>query len=332
MVIEAEKMSRKFRQRGTTVEAVRGIDLHVRKGEIFGFLGPNGAGKTTTVRMLATLLAPDSGQVSVAGCALPKETRRARHLIGYVGQAGGTDDGMPILDNLVLQARLNGLGRTAAHEQSRRTLAALGLVDLADRLPRSLSGGQRRRVALALGLVHQPQVLFLDEPTLGLDPAARAVLWEQIRALREAGTTVFLTTHYLEEADALCDRVAIIHQGRIVASGGPAELKRGISGDAVTLSVGERDGERVMAALEHLPFVREVREAPAGVRVYVENGADAIPSLVRGLDELGVTVQSIGLESASLDDVFLKHTGSSLRMPGAAGAESGAETSSSYAA
>ncbi|MGK5728592.1 ABC transporter ATP-binding protein [Streptomyces sp. URMC 124] len=235
MAVEAENLSRQFRQRGTKVEAVRGIDLHVRKGEIFGFLGPNGAGKTTTVRMLATLLAPDSGRVRVAGCAVPEETRRARRLIGYVGQAGGTDDGMPVLDNLVLQARLNGLGRTAAHERSRRTLAALGLADLAGRLPRSLSGGQRRRVALALGL----------------DPAARAALWEQIRALREAGTTVFLTTHYLEEADALCDRVAIIHQSRIVASGAPAELKRGISGDAVTAEVGEGDGEQLMAALAH---------------------------------------------------------------------------------
>ncbi|WP_151484594.1 ATP-binding cassette domain-containing protein [Streptomyces albicerus] len=315
-MIEAEKLSRGFRRRGKQVEAVRGIDLHVGKGEIFGFLGPNGAGKTTTVRMLATLLPPDSGRVRVAGCELPGETRRARRLIGYVGQAGGADEGMPVRDNLLLQARLNGLGRTETQGRVERILTALGLSDLADRLPRTLSGGQRRRVALALGLVHQPQVLFLDEPTLGLDPVSRAALWEEVRALREAQTTVFLTTHYLEEADALCDRVAIIHQGRIVASGSPAGLKREISGDAVTVSVGEQDTERVKAALESLSFAREVREAPGAVRVYVENGADAIPALVRTLDEYAVAVESVGLESASLDDVFLRYTGSSLRTTG----------------
>ncbi|MFF8653214.1 ABC transporter ATP-binding protein [Streptomyces huasconensis] len=330
--IEAEQLTRSFRRRGKAVEAVRGIDLQVAEGEVFGFLGPNGAGKTTTVRMLATLLQPDSGRVRVAGCELPGQTRQARRLIGYVGQAGGADDGMPVLDNLILQARLNGLGRAEARREAERALAAVGLLDVADRLPRTLSGGQRRRVALALGLVHRPRVLFLDEPTLGLDPAARAALWEEIRALRVSGTTVFLTTHYLEEADALCDRVGIIDQGRIVASGTPADLKRGISGDSVTVSVGERGGERVKGALERLPCVREVRETPGAVRVYVDNGAEAVPVLVRALDEQGVHAASIAVESAGLDDVFLKHTGSSLRMSRAAGEERPETGASSYAA
>ncbi|MFI6093069.1 ATP-binding cassette domain-containing protein [Streptomyces sp. NPDC051218] len=317
--IEAERLTRSFRRRGKVVEAVRGIDLHVDEGEIFGFLGPNGAGKTTTVRMLATLLAPDSGRVSVAGCELPRRMGQARRLIGYVGQAGGADESMPVLDNLILQARLHRLDQAEAHGAAERTLHALGLADLTDRLPRTLSGGQRRRVALALGLVHQPAVLFLDEPTLGLDPAARAALWEEIRALQVAGTTIFLTTHYLEEADALCDRVGIIDRGRIVASGAPAELKRSISGDTVTVTAavgehgGDGDGDRVKNALEGLSFIREIRETASAVRVYVDNGADAIPAVVRALDTHGVRAVSIGLESASLDDVFLKHTGSSLR-------------------
>lgn len=311
--IEAERLTRSFRRRGKAVEAVRGIDLHVAEGEIFGFLGPNGAGKTTTVRMLATLLAPDSGRVSVAGCELPGRMGQARKLIGYVGQAGGADETMPVLDNLILQARLHRLDHVAARSAAERTLNALGLLDLTDRLPRTLSGGQRRRVALALGLVHQPAVLFLDEPTLGLDPAARSAVWAEIRALQVAGTTVFLTTHYLEEADALCGRVGIIDRGRIVASGTPAELKRGISGDTVTVAVGEHGSDRVKNALEGLSFIREVRETARAVRVYVDNGADAIPAVVRALDTRGVRAVSIGLESASLDDVFLKHTGSSLR-------------------
>ncbi|WP_223778189.1 ATP-binding cassette domain-containing protein [Streptomyces sp. 135] len=320
--IEAERLTRSFRRRGRAVEAVRGIDLHVADGEIFGFLGPNGAGKTTTVRMLATLLAPDSGRVSVAGCELPGQIRQARRLIGYVGQTGGADEGMPVLDNLILQARLHRLDQVAARSAAEQTLEALRLRDLADRLPRTLSGGQRRRVALALGLVHRPRVLFLDEPTLGLDPAARAALWEEIRALRVAGTTVFLTTHYLEEADALCDRVGIIDRGRIVASGAPAELKRGIGGDTLTVAVGEHGADRVKDALAGLPFVREIRETSGAVRVYVDNGADAIPAVVRALDTHGVRAVPIGLESAGLDDVFLQHTGSSLRTAGAAeGAE-----------
>ena len=238
MMIEARGLARTFRNRGQTVEAVRGVDLEVRAGEIVGLLGPNGAGKTTTQRMLATLLLPTAGEARVGGCDLRRDPIGVRRQIGYVSQGGGTNPAAKVDEELVTQAQLYGLSRAAARTRAIELRAMLDLAELGDRVIKTLSGGQRRRLDIALGLMHAPRLVFLDEPSTGLDPQSRANLWAHIRALRDrqAGT-ILLTTHYLEEADALCDRILIMDAGKIVASGTPAELKRRISGDLVTFEV-----------------------------------------------------------------------------------------------
>ncbi|MEW1843288.1 ATP-binding cassette domain-containing protein [Nonomuraea angiospora] len=210
------------------VEAVKGVDLSVGPGEIVGFLGPNGAGKTTTMRMLTTLLRPTSGTATVAGHDLLGDAREVRRRIGYVSQNGGTSPTSPLMGELVLQGMLYGLSRAQAEARTREELERLELTGLESKPGAALSGGQRRRFDIAFALLHDPVLLFLDEPTTGLDPQSRANLWDHIRSLRgERGMTVFLTTHYLDEADALCDRIVIIDHGRIVAEGAPAELKTG---------------------------------------------------------------------------------------------------------
>jgi ABC-2 type transport system ATP-binding protein len=311
-VIETKGLRRSFKTRKGNVEAVAGIDLRVDAGEIVGFLGPNGAGKTTTLRMLTTLLEPSGGEATVAGCDLLREPRTVRERIGYVAQGGSTDPTVTGRRELVLQARLYGMDRATAEARAAEVLAGLDLDACADRKCGTYSGGQRRRLDLGLGLVHKPPLLFLDEPTTGLDPQSRAHLWNEIRELREHGTTVFITTHYLDEADALCDRLAIIDQGRIVAEGTAVELKREIAGDVVTVGVVE-DVADALRLLEHQPFVREATLDEGAVRLYVERGEAAMPQILRLLDGGGLTLQTISLARPSLDDVFLRQTGRSLR-------------------
>jgi ABC-2 type transport system ATP-binding protein len=219
------------RRKATTIDAVRGVDLAVAEGEIFGFLGPNGAGKTTTLRMLATLLAPDGGQAIVAGVDLRTAPAEVRQRIGYVAQGGGTWNDVTAREELVLQARTYGISKAGAARRATAAMEAFQLSEFGDRKCKTYSGGQRRRLDIALGVIHGPRVLFLDEPTAGLDPQSRAQLWEEVRRLRAAGMTVFITTHYLEEADALCDRIAIIDHGEIVAEGAPDELKRELAAE-----------------------------------------------------------------------------------------------------
>src|SRR5688572_8917032 len=214
-----------------TVEAVRGVDLDVPAGEIFGFLGPNGAGKTTTLRMLATLIPPDGGTATIAGADLLKQPAEVRKRIGYVAQGGSTWPEVSAREELVLQGRFYGLSKADAQRRAAKALDAFQLTEYADRKCKTYSGGQRRRVDIALGIIHDPKAVFLDEPTTGLDPQSRAHMWDEIRRLRAEGLTVFITTHYLEEADALCDRVAIIDHGEIVAEGTPDGLKREVAGD-----------------------------------------------------------------------------------------------------
>ncbi|HEX2680136.1 MAG TPA: ATP-binding cassette domain-containing protein, partial [Candidatus Dormibacteraeota bacterium] len=226
-----------FKSRRREVEAVAGVDLKVTRGEIFGFLGPNGAGKTTTLRMLATLLSPSGGTGRVADCDLATQPGKIRERIGYVGQAGGSDYEINGRTELIFQGRLYGMTTTAAARRAAELIQMLELEGAADRQVKTYSGGQKRRLDIGMGLVHDPQLLFLDEPTTGLDPQSRARVWDEVRRMHDRGTTVFLTTHYLDEADALCDRVAIIDYGKIVAEGTPEELKRAVAGDVVTFSV-----------------------------------------------------------------------------------------------
>ncbi|GII81157.1 ABC transporter ATP-binding protein [Sphaerisporangium rufum] len=234
-MIHARGLSRTFTTKTGPVEAVRRLDIDVAAGEIVGFLGPNGAGKTTTLRMLTTLLRPTGGTATVAGHDLTAEPAKVRRRIGYVPQGGTMGPGALLGEELELQARLYGMGATAARDRVAEVLESLDLADLAARPAASLSGGQRRRADIAMGLLHAPALLFLDEPTTGLDPRARAALWDDVRRLRaERGLTVFLSTHYLDEADALCDRLLIVDGGRVAGAGTPAALKAEI-GPAATL-------------------------------------------------------------------------------------------------
>ncbi len=311
-MIETHGLRHTFTSRRGKVEAVAGVDLRVEAGELFGFLGPNGAGKTTTLRMLATLLPPTGGDATVAGCDLRRAPQRVRERIGYVGQRGGTDPAITGRTELAFQGRLYGMGAAEAKRRADDLLAVLELEAAADRPTGTYSGGQRRRLDIGLGLIHGPQVLFLDEPTTGLDPQSRARLWDEVRRLRDGGTTVFLTTHYLEEADALCDRLAIIDHGRIVAEGTPDQLKRQIAGDIVTLGIAG-DPQVALDLLGSQPFVRETGIEDGALRLYVDRGETAMPAILRLLDGAGLELRTISLTRPSLDDVFLRQTGRSLR-------------------
>jgi len=311
-VIETQGLRRVFKARKRVVEAVAGVDLTVRPGEIFGFLGPNGAGKTTTLRMLATLMPPSGGTARVAGCDLATQAAQIRDRIGYVGQAGGSDFEITGRRELVFQARLYGMAPDAAKKRAAELIEMLELEVCADRAGKTYSGGQKRRLDIGLGLVHSPQLLFLDEPTTGLDPQSRARVWDEVRRMHDRGTTVFLTTHYLDEADALCDRIAIIDHGKIVAEGTPEELKRAVAGDVVTLTVAG-DQQVALDLVKAQAFVREARIDEGSVLLYVDRGEEAMPAILRLLDGAGLQLVTIGLHRPSLDDVFLRQTGRSLR-------------------
>jgi len=303
----------KHRKETTTVDAVRGVDLSVDKGEIFGFLGPNGAGKTTTLRMLATLLPVDGGEATIAGVDLRTDPAGVRRVIGYVAQGGGTTDEVTAREELVMQARYYGIGKAEAEQRAVAALEAFQLSEYADRRCKTYSGGQRRRVDIAMSVIHSPKVLFLDEPTGGLDPQSRAHMWDEVRRLRDEGMTVFLTTHYLDEADALCDRIAIIDHGLIVAEGTPDALKREISGDVVTLGLNGATPQAVKA-LEGQPYILELEARDeGGLRLHVDAGETAMPQIMRQLSEAGVELGTIELHRPTLDDVFLTKTGRSLR-------------------
>jgi ABC-2 type transport system ATP-binding protein len=307
-VIEARGLTKTFKARGGPVEAVRGVDLDVEAGEIVGFLGPNGAGKTTTQKMLTTLLVPTAGTAVVAGQDLLQAPREVRRRIGYVGQGGCTEPEAQVGEELVDQGRMYGMAEADARARGERLLEQLELAGVWTRLTKTLSGGQRRRLDIAMGLIHQPGLLFLDEPTSGLDPQARANLWQHIRSLRdELNTTVFMTTHYLEEADALCDRVLVIDHGRIVAEGSPEHLKQRVSGDSVELSFAD-DAAAVKAA----EVVGGVLDG-ARVRLTVPSAVEALPRMFRALDDTGLEPTGVEVHRPTLDDVFLSLTGRALR-------------------
>lgn len=297
------------------MQAVRGVDLDVEAGEVVGFLGPNGAGKTTTLRMLTTLLHPTAGSATVAGCDLRADPVGVRRRIGYVPQSGSSTMEARIGEELTDHAALYGIPKAVSTRRGQDLFASLDLDGVWDRQVRALSGGQRRRLDIAKGLVHDPPLVFLDEPTAGLDPQSRANLWRHIADLRDThGTTVFLTTHYLDEADALCDRILVIDQGSIVAEGTPDALKRRVFGDTIHLVLGDAahlpEAEAVAA---RVPDVRDSASDGPALRVRVPDGGAVLPALLRDLDAAGVAVVRVQVDRPTLDDVFLSLTGRSLR-------------------
>ncbi len=314
--IEVEGLERAFGE----VLAVQGIDLAVEEGEIYGFLGPNGAGKTTTVRMLTTLLLPTGGRAGVAGHDVRKEARAVRASIGVALQEAALDPLMTGRELIRLQATLQGLPGNEGKRRADDLLERVDLVAAADRRVGTYSGGMQRRLDLAAALVHEPRVLFLDEPTTGLDPVSRKTIWEEVRALNDEGTTVFLTTQYLEEADQLADNVGIIDSGRIVAEGTPESLKAQIGNPHIQLQLAEGSvavAEQVCARVGKLLPPKDGKT----VLVEVENGAADIPRTVRALDEAGIAVESLELVRPTLDDVFVAKTGHHIEKEDEEGAE-----------
>jgi ABC-2 type transport system ATP-binding protein len=313
-------LRKNFHVKGVTVAALTGIDLAVAPGEIFGLLGPNGAGKTTTLRILTTLLPADAGEALVAGADVRRDPALVRRRIGYVGQLGGADLNATGRENLLLPGRLYGLSAGDANRRCAELLGVFGLAELADRAVRTYSGGQRRRLEVALGVMHRPRVLFLDEPSTGLDPQNRANLWDQIRELRDGGTTVFITTHYLDEADQLSDRVAIVDHGRVIALGSPEALKRQYSGDTITITPDMGAPADALAALaEELSGSDDVRRAlveNGAIRLTVTDPARAMAAVLGVLAARALPIQDVSVGRPSLDDVFLRETGRSLRDTG----------------
>ncbi len=289
------------------IEAVRGIDLHVRKGEVFGFLGPNGAGKTTAVRMLTTLLPITSGVAEVAGHDVGRDPGAVRTAIGVALQEAGLDPLQTGREVLELQCGLFGVSNPKKRAEA--LLGTVGLTEAGDRRTKTYSGGMKRRLDLATALAHQPEVLFLDEPTTGLDPASRAQIWSEVRRINAEGATVFLTTQYLEEADQLCDRLAIIDHGMIISEGTPEELKSALGDDVVTVGLIAEDIERAAAAFAGDPNFSHVSVEETGLSLSVGDGAGAVARVVRALDGAGVDPQSITVSRPTLDDVFLQATG-----------------------
>jgi ABC-2 type transport system ATP-binding protein len=302
------------------VRAVDGLSFRVETGEVFGFLGPNGAGKTTTIRILATLVRPTSGSARVAGYDIVAEAAAIRREVGFAMQSVALDDLSTGRENLELVGRLRRIPSRQLKRRIDELLELMGLTAAAGRLAGTYSGGMRRRLDLATALVHEPRVLFLDEPTEGLDPQSRLTLWEEFRRINEQGTTLFLTTHYMDEADQLCGRVAIVDAGRIVAQGEPAALKRGLGADIVRLALDAPDPaglerQRVAAEARLAGFgpVMGMAASPDGLTIRVADSGAAIPALIRRLDGDGTRIAAIAASRPTLDDVFLHHTGRRIR-------------------
>jgi ABC-2 type transport system ATP-binding protein len=310
--IEVESLVKDFKG---GVRAVDGIDLEVAPGEIYGFLGPNGAGKSTTVLVLTTLLPPTSGHARVAGLDVMRQGAEVRRAIGASLQESALDPFLTGREHMRLQSALHGLGREQSERRGSELLERVGLTDAADRKVGGYSGGMKRRLDLGLALVHEPRLLFLDEPTTGLDPQSRAALWDEVRRLANDGVTVFLTTQYLEEADVLADRVGIIDRGRIVAEGTPGELKAAIGRPSVeAIPANPQDAERLASVLGR--FGEQAAASPGGVAVRLPEGVGDLAEIVRELDAEGIRIADLRLHAPTLDDVFLAKTGRSLEGAG----------------
>jgi len=308
-VIKTEGLTKVFNKHLTAVDHV---DFSVKHGEIFGFLGPNGAGKTTTINMLITILKPTEGKASVLGFDIAKQDNNVRSVIGLVPQEYTADEDLTGLENLFLCADLYGIPRDVAKERAADLLKLVELTDFKGKRVQTYSGGMRRRLELACGLINRPKVLFLDEPTLGLDVQTRTATWEYIRKLKkEFGMTLFMTTHYLEEADALCDRVAIIDHGKIVVVGSPDELKHSLGGDLITLAI--KENEDVSELIQKVEHVKEVKKEDGTYRIKAEFGEIAAPFIIEALRKKGYTVTRLALTEPTLNEVYLEYTGKSMR-------------------
>ncbi len=319
-MIRTVGLTKRFTQGKNTVQAVLDVDLDVAEGELVALLGPNGAGKSTTLRMLTTQLAPTAGRAEVAGFDVTADRDEVRRRIGYVGQGSGAGHNQRVRDELVTQGRCYGMTRQASDARANELLAALDLDDLATRKVSTLSGGQRRRLDIALGLVHRPPLLFLDEPTTGMDPQSRANLWDHILRLRESmGTTIVLTTHYLEEADAMAERVIVIDRGTVSADDTASALKADLAGDLLTVGFDDAVAAAEAARLAgELVTVRDVTVVGTSVRIRTSEGDATLPELLRRSELSGLRVTTADITRPTLDDVFLGLTGRSLRETAAA--------------
>ena len=311
-MIVTNNLCKTYRSREDPVEAVKNVNLHVKQGEIFGFLGPNGAGKTTTMRILTTLITPTAGSATVVDYDLFKDAKRIREKIGYVSQKGGCYEFATGYENLVLQGRLYGLSKAVSKENADKLIRTLDMGEYYYRKVRTYSGGQRRHIDLCMGIMHNPKLLFLDEPTTGLDPASRAVFWNEILKLRDMGITIFLTTHYLDEADTLCDTICIMDHGKVVAEGTASDLKRQIAGDIIKIGLKNKYIEKAKTLLETRTDIHEIQVTDNAVKLYVEAGEKALPELLPILVEACIPITTIELNRPSLNEVFLEKTGRAL--------------------
>jgi len=308
-VIKAEGLTKVFNKHLTAVDHV---NFSVKHGEIFGFLGPNGAGKTTTINMLITILKPTEGKASVLDFDIAKQSNEVRNVIGVVPQEYTADEDLTGWENVILCADLYGIPRNVANERALELLKLVELTDFKDKKVQTYSGGMRRRLELACGLVNRPKVLFLDEPTLGLDVQTRTATWEYIRRLKkEFGMTLFMTTHYLEEADALCDRIAIIDHGKIVVVGTPQDLKHSLGGDIITLSI--KENADVSELVRSIDNVKEVKNEDGSYRIKAEYGEVTAPFVIEALRRKGYTVTKLSMTEPTLNEVYLEYTGKSMR-------------------
>jgi ABC-2 type transport system ATP-binding protein len=306
---------------GDGTKAVKGITFSVNEGEFFGFLGPNGAGKSTTIKILTTILRKTSGTASVAGFDVESDAAKIRKIIGVQNQDTVVDEDLTGRENMILQGEMQQMEGQALKNRVDELLKIVDLVDAADKRAGFYSGGMKKRLDLATTLVHDPKILFLDEPTTGLDPQSRAAIWAYLKQLNEQGITIFITTQYLEEVDRLCRRLAIVDLGEIVAQGAPAELKQEIGADSISLGLesttmnGTGTREKAKQVLENkFHEVSNIVNSDVGLTVYAKNGSFLVPEIVRSFDEAGIKLSSITVSSPTLDDVFLKHTGKRIRV------------------
>ena len=315
LAVEVKNIKKTFQSKQATVEAVKDVSFDVKKGEIFGLLGPNGAGKSTTILMLTTLLQVTGGTAKILGCDVSSQDKLVREKIGVALQDTGIDNLLTARELFFTTARLWGYSKEDSNKRTEELLELVGLTEAADRRVKTYSGGMKRRLDLGLSLVHSPEVLFLDEPTTGLDPGSRRVLWDEIKRLREGGVTVILTTQYLEEADELADRIAIIDEGLVVAEGTSDELKASIGGDVITFTFDTESDQKLA-----LKVLTEGVQENNLIRITVEDGARKIPQYINLLTENNIEVSSVSASKPTLDDVFLKVTG--YRLEGAEAKES----------